>query len=67
MGKKGNEKWGMASLWFATHSCAQKYVQACCGQETGVLMKMIADYEITAERQLGKPSRPYRRKASTHG
>ena len=30
-------------------------------------MKMIADYEITAERQLGKPSRPYRRKASTHG
>ena len=30
-------------------------------------MKMIADYEITAERQLGKPRRPSCRKASTHG
>lgn len=30
-------------------------------------MKMIADYEITAERQQGKPSRPYCGKASTHG
>ena len=30
-------------------------------------MKMMSDCEITVERQLGKPSRPYCRKASTHG
>lgn len=30
-------------------------------------MNEIADCEITVERQLGKPSRPYCRKASPHG